>query len=576
MLVLLRRYRLRRARAFLALLIGSTALAVGLQSTTPAQAFNPGGSGAGGLVRTAGGAVRAAPVAAGVRAAGAGLCSTGVGCVVGGALVVGSVLYATKDSWMPWLEDQFNKARSGETVDRNGCRPTFTAPSSPAAGQFNFAASIPTCSQPPGATTKLYAQASSVQCENGAGLVQDIGSRGWQSDDTVNTASGGTAHWAVNACGSAFNLVKVVFRITAYNTNTGIQESNLFEWVNKRANFKATSTVDCQRPDGGVSQLTATSTEADNGVTIPSCFAANESWIPRGVKVVGPDGTMLDAGLPDPTFDYPNCFTGGRMVCVTTVYVDGYACTASGAPKICTNWYDLKESAPERVDCKFGPYKVPYRQCEPLREAFQPTGPVTTIPQPDGSWYVDIDRDGKPDPKPTPTPTPEPNPSPSPTPAPTPGPSTPPTSGENPDAPPTKPDGDSDPDSRGCFGDAWSLNPVDWVYVPVKCAFLWAFKPKVPLTGRIENVSDAFKGLPPFSFFVSIGSIPGFVPATGCPDWRVKVEKLDQNVVCGSSFTNAVRASRPILAALMITGMFWPFIRSLLYSAVPILSPVPH
>jgi len=52
-----------------------------------------------------------------------------------------------------------------------------------------------------------------------------------------------------------------------------------------------------------------------------------------------------------------------------------------------------------------------------------------------------------------------------------------PNSGTNPTTPRTEPSTSTNPDTADCFGEAWGWNPVDWIYIPVKCSLIWAFVP---------------------------------------------------------------------------------------------------
>ncbi|MGW9292332.1 hypothetical protein ACWGRN_29900, partial [Streptomyces albidoflavus] len=78
---------------------------------------------------------------------------------------------------------------------------------------------------------------------------------------------------------------------------------------------------------------------------------------------------------------------------------------------------------------------------------------------------------------PGPDPHPSTNPNPGGNPNPNPGGSTGlPSSGSNPN-----PGGAAvkDPETlQNCLKGAWSWNPIDWVYIPVKCTLVWAFIPK--------------------------------------------------------------------------------------------------
>jgi hypothetical protein len=77
------------------------------------------------------------------------------------------------------------------------------------------------------------------------------------------------------------------------------------------------------------------------------------------------------------------------------------------------------------------------------------------------------------------------------------------------ESPAPRPVTENDPAASSCLSGAVSWNPVDWVFVPVKCALQWAF---VPPPGTWENnvatMRDAYKNTPPA---VVTGAVSGLV-----------------------------------------------------------------
>jgi hypothetical protein len=71
--------------------------------------------------------------------------------------------------------------------------------------------------------------------------------------------------------------------------------------------------------------------------------------------------------------------------------------------------------------------------------------------------------------------------------------------------------GDDPDDATGnsCMGAAWSWNPVNWVYVPIKCALIWAFVPSPETWSALSDLRDELVERPPGSVVVAIGSAAG-------------------------------------------------------------------
>lgn len=271
---------------------------------------------------------------------------------------------------------------------------------------------------------------------------------------------------------------------------------------------------------------------------LPTCQSVEPGSIQTGLGIEGGRQSVSSPEVeitfpsfaPGKTAQYPLCTTGGpARGCWLDLQRAGKSCFDDGV--YCAAWQE--NITRWNMSCEWGPYQVPIAECvEAYGTKFdtqvQPTTPTT------------------------------------------------PGTGTNPTTPGTLPGTQTDPDSTGCFGDTFSLNPVDWVYVPVKCSLLWAFKPQTSLSTRVSTVQAAFATAPPFAWFAQLGAIPTAVPNQGCPDWEIKVGGMTKNVVCDSSYIDAIRAGRPVFAAMMIATAFAPFLRSLAYASVPILSPVPH
>jgi len=74
-----------------------------------------------------------------------------------------------------------------------------------------------------------------------------------------------------------------------------------------------------------------------------------------------------------------------------------------------------------------------------------------------------------------------------------------------------------------------------------------------------------------------MAALPTAVAGGSCPvDWNIHVGPIDKSVVCGHSYTNAIRGARPFLAGFMILLATWPLVRSIAYASFPIIKPTPE
>lgn len=117
-------------------------------------------------------------------------------------------------------------------------------------------------------------------------------------------------------------------------------------------------------------------------------------------------------------------------------------------------------------------------------------------------------------------------------------------------------------------------NPVDWVYVPVKCSLKWAFVPKTPFSARATRIKTAFDGKFPFTVPAMIDQM-GSGTGGGCPSWQVVLGADTWSAVCDSSFTQAIVGARGWLTGGMLAAAFWPLVRGLFFASVPIIKPAP-
>lgn len=292
----------------------------------------------------------------------------------------------------------------------------------------------------------------------------------------------------------------------------------------------ATTTVECRGPGGEIRTVSRTVRGEPGTVLIPSCEQEfGEGWIPNRIeRESGPDyGTKVPDFdvVVDPTLytEYPDCFSNGALTCVVTVWVDGTPCTPDRA--VCAEWWSINKDDPHNVACRFGPYRVTKNECRQLRNSYKTGTRTDTETTPDGDVR----------PKPVPGPGPGPGP----------GTEVFPPEGPNPQNPPTDPDPEVDPNSRSCFADAWSWNPVDWVYVPVKCALIWAFVPKNPPS--FSNVSVTIPpGWVPELPSVSGSCGPLTMPAISIPG---------VGMVGGTAFVNTCEAPWTTIRTVTFYGL---------------------
>lgn len=274
----------------------------------------------------------------------------------------------------------------------------------------------------------------------------------------------GTSQLWFGSCGAGSEA----FRLNIYNTHSSSQLTadrmvGTVQFTDfSAAQHETTTTVDCRKPDGSVVQITETWTARPNELLVPSCEQRVPGSTPHKISQWS-GKTGLDKSLDyehqvkdDVYTEFPNCFGPGGLQCVTTVWINGRPCSADRA--ICADWLQAINDGEVTGSCRFGEYVIPMGNCMPLRHAFRPGVRPREVKE--------TTRTG--DPKY------EENPSNQPTAG-----VGIPLNGSNPSAPPVDPENpEVDPDSHNCLQDAWGWNPVDWVYVPVKCAFIWAFVPK--------------------------------------------------------------------------------------------------
>lgn len=320
----------------------------------------------------------------------------------------------------------------------------------------------------------------------------------------------------------------------------------------------STAVIDatCRNAETGATQhIYGTSAwGASQTLALPSCKARlGDDWYGVGLKVIPMDpeieGVPLDPEIW-PDWDVPDFVPeewtedeltpeeeadpchGTKTGCGLTVNIDDEPVFPGSTTR--TKIDTLIGNEPDRVTCKWGSREVEWKWCIPLLPTFEPGsgGSTTTDPtKPDTGTGV-------------------------------------PTTGTGTQPVPT--------DAKNCIAGAFSWNPVDWVFVPVKCALQWAFKPTTALETRIARVKTAFENKPPFSWLVGLGSLPS-ISGGGCPThWEFSYKGDSWPILCGTAVGNALHAFRPVSVVLLLGAAVYPFIRALVYAAFPIVKPVPH
>lgn len=286
-----------------------------------------------------------------------------------------------------------------------------------------------------------------------------------------------------------------------------------------------TANVECRDPSTGV---ISTVSKTVLGASVIPTAQCPPGAIPESISWTANKGGISEnlGGIKPKAPDaYPDCPPGK---CVRVIYVDGVPCRVG--IEVCYDWMNVQP--PSRVRCEYGPYTMPIAECADLANIHKTTHGVTPDPKPewdptrtpgllpsnpDGTVdWTKVGPEFRPDDNPnidykppvrgpiigTPGQTDPTNP-------PVTVPSNPPfpTVGVNPPISPpgVNPPKNPDAPSQNCIAQGWSWNPVDWVFVPVKCALVWAFIPKDG-PGLIARANDTFND-------TGMGDWLGIVPA---------------------------------------------------------------
>jgi hypothetical protein len=512
-----------------------------------------------------------------------------VGWAIGGTLAVAAIgvgLYATRDYWMPWVQDPLGSwgkatganpsapAGSGALVwpglTTTGLNRVFTSSGGIQVAEFNMANT-----QPPTTGNNFVGWAVKVHCKNSDNSVTTYDK---STASGYSTLSAFVVQWTCNYSSQA--IVGVM--VGAYGSDPAFQAScpgvasncryngpaNVYRWGDflngggtpafdpRGANVKYKTTSECVDAGGVKTTITAESIGTDGAVKFASCEAAGKGHGTGNLSVVGiAPGTTTETPLwqMTPTADpaMPLCDPQRPgSGCKMTITIDSKPCTVGTWE--CEHWTDLyKDPATKpRVGCTYGPYTLEVDQCKVMEPAYRPGGAPAT----------DANIDGDPATQNNTQP-----------------------SGNQYTAPgsPTVPGGaatgapaGSTPEEQQCFPQGWAmLNPVEWVMKPVGCALKAAFVPSKDVQTRVTGMQAKFSDKVPISWFG--GSMTG-VSGGSCPtNWALDVAGEHVSLICGTPAEGILLTFRPIMGAMLVIAALWPLIRSLFYAAIPIFKVTP-
>lgn len=329
------------------------------------------------------------------------------------------------------------------------------------------------------------------------------------------------------------------------------------------------STLVCVSVAGGSPVTLVKEGPLGSGIA-PQLFCPSGTTAKSGkveAKTVNAIGWILVSSweIPDTARDqYPECLSleKAETGCTLNIWVDNEKC--SSIRSICFDWYNgVYRSQPSRVQCKWGPYVVDMKNCEPLVNAYTcETGLVPDPSKPAGSALTCIDPRGLPLPE-----NKDPNYTP---PAPGPGGSNG-SDGSN-GVPggttgvPVTPPSDPSPGGENCWPSGLAVfNPVAWVLQPLKCGLSWAFvPPQADMTSIGISLQTSFEGV---GFGDALDTLTGPVNAMGAavsgngcagPSMDFSVLGISQEIqpfnACSGTMATVAGYSRAIISLTVIVS----------------------
>lgn len=481
-------------------------------------------------------------------------CATGVGCAIVGTVLVGGALYMTKDKWLPVVQGALSSAFSSDTGTGKSAPDSLCGLS--AGGTLNGSAVVVTGTYTTGCTstystktlTLMYSQA---QCVDASGNALGSALSGtWSMSPTTYTSGASVSH-AFDICGSGATVAyaQVQAKYLRYTSTYWTDQIALGAPLPASA-LSQVATSTCKLPDGTTQTVTLSEQGApggDSALLVPSCQQRYPGSVPTDYTVsagiAGHEQPLVHQTLTDPRTQYPDCFDASgafTRACVVKVWINGQPCTTGMDG--CNNPGVYGQDNPSAtVECRWGSYVIGWANCAPLKHHYAgKTQLVDGVDPSTGQPNLDPDAG---------------------TSAPAPAQSTIPQTGTNPAAPDTSPDGGTNPDTQSCWGQGWSWNPVSWVYVPTKCAMLWAFKPD-PSAYDWQGFVDQVKARPPTSIVFGLGDLvqgiaDGFSGAGDCgiiADFTTPSDATQQKLQVTCAEVEAVPGFG-VLYALVSTGI---------------------
>jgi hypothetical protein len=413
-----------------------------------------------------------------VEAGGEATCAASIVCGV--AVLAVTAAYLTRDSWLPVVQGALGAAVNGSQPGPAAACGNAVSGSLGADGNSLTANATWTVCGNGSGTWKAHVDVRAVECKDtstgivrrSSGIPSNIGGGDHESDWLPSPGHFDTTFPNLGCdAGERASFVEFDSSYWYYGTPYTSKPFDIGDAVGADS-YVEKSDMQCRLPDGTIKVAHAEASGDLGKIIVPSCSAAFPGSIPVDLTVTG--GTdmhqlpVLHKAFLDIHDRFPDCFDSAgawKNTCRVRVFVNGQPCVNGMAGCYDPAGY-LQDHPDATVDCKYGTYVVDLADCAPLKHHYgtKPSTQTVTVTQVDTKSGTPIT-----------DPTVKPSPST--------GTGTSPSTGGFPDVvtnPSTAPGGDpsSDPDSSNCYGAAVSWNPVNWVYVPVKCALSWAFVPK--------------------------------------------------------------------------------------------------
>jgi len=291
--------------------------------------------------------------------------------------------------------------------------------------------------------------------------------------------------------------------------------------------------------------------------TVPQCLSSEiathlEIWEgdsagSTGTKVYTWDAPA-DVIVTTPTSPYKDCYPGGSafpcIIEIWKVQTDGSLKTCMSGTVDCST-YDHTQTQTQQYECRWGTHILPTGYCKPVEPWIKTTTDIpaaTPTPTPTGTTTTGTSTG------PTTTTTVVP--------VPTAGRNIDPKTGEERTGT-SKPSDGTDDTGSNCMADTWSWNPVNWVYIPIKCALQWALVPKTAtMTSLGTRVKTALSASAPGRWVGAVDNLKAGLPNTsesGCLGPRLAWDKLPGGEMYPFKACDGVMATAAALTKLLAT-----------------------